>query len=128
MIDDTPSKLRAQPDSLIAAPTFDYPQAPSPETSRYQLDTFLLALVAMLEELAPETNFANYIESQGWFMVIDEKKEKDCEGKGVALLRKAGIAVAAEGRGLIEGTRPSRNEPGYRTTRQYATGTSSLSV
>jgi hypothetical protein len=28
MVDDTPAKLRAQPYSLVAAPTFDYPLAP----------------------------------------------------------------------------------------------------
>jgi hypothetical protein len=59
MVDDTPSKLRAQPDTLIAAPTFDYPLDPSPEASRAMLDTFLRGLVGRLDELSAKSNFAN---------------------------------------------------------------------
>ncbi|GAA5959413.1 hypothetical protein JCM3765_006596 [Sporobolomyces pararoseus] len=118
IVDDTPSKLRAQPDSLIAAPTFDYPEEPSDETMKYQLDTFLLALVSMLTKLVPETNFPNYIKSSGWSEVIDIENERTRAKEGVKLLKLAKIAVDAEGRGILPGTEPSINDPGYRTRKQ----------
>ncbi|BGP17452.1 hypothetical protein JCM10213v2_005485 [Rhodosporidiobolus nylandii] len=120
MADDTPSKLRAQPDTLIAAPTYDYPLEPSPATNAAQLDTFLLSLVAMLDELTPEDNFSNYINGEGWnslqrpdaLNALNELRDK-----GVKLLRKAGIPIAAEGRGLINGVLPSVNESGVRNAK-----------
>ncbi|GAA5885861.1 hypothetical protein JCM16303_000088 [Sporobolomyces ruberrimus] len=128
IVDDTPSKLRAQPSSLIAAPTFDYPEDPSDETTKLQLDTFLLSLVSILDELAPETNFVNYIESQGWNKLNqDDEREKDklkkYEREGVSLLRAKKIAIDAEGRGILPSTIISRNDPGYRTRKSQ---TSSL--
>ncbi|GAA5862131.1 hypothetical protein JCM1840_001653 [Sporobolomyces johnsonii] len=122
MVDDTPSKLRANPDSLIAAPTYDYPLAPSIPTMSAQLDSFLLALVALLDELAPETNFANYIEMKGWNTVQGLDVLTDERKAGVKLLQKAGIAVAAEGRGVLPGTKPSVNDPGYRTAKSTQSG------
>ncbi|GAA5940245.1 hypothetical protein JCM1841_005028 [Sporobolomyces salmonicolor] len=117
MVDDAPTKLQAQPDSLIAAPTYDYPLEPSISTMSAQLDSFLLALVALLEDLAPETDFANYVEMkvsktvQGLDVLTDERTA------GVKLLQKAGIAIAAEGRGVLPGTKPSVNDPGYCTAK-----------
>ncbi|GAA6010781.1 hypothetical protein JCM10207_005839 [Rhodosporidiobolus poonsookiae] len=107
MVDDTPSKLRAQPSTLIAAPTYDYPLAPSPATSAAQLDTFLLALAGMLDVLALETNFANYIDGEGWNKVMEEEEIGKWAKKGVQLLKKAGIMIAAEGRGLLPGVESS---------------------
>ncbi|GAA5890126.1 hypothetical protein JCM6882_009235 [Rhodosporidiobolus microsporus] len=118
MVDDTPSKLRAQPDTLIAAPTFDYPLDPSPYTHTALLDTFLLALVGMLDEVAPETNFANYVGvEKRWNEVPSEEAVRKMGKRGLKLLKKAGIPAAAEGRGLIESAQPSRNDPGIRTAR-----------
>lgn len=88
---------------------------------KYQLDTFLLALVSMLTELAPETNFANYIKSRGWSEVIDVEKERSRAKEGVKLLKQAKIAVDAEGRGILPGTLGSINDPGYRTRKQGQT-------
>jgi hypothetical protein len=85
---------------------------------RLQLDTFLLALVSMLNELAPETNFPNYIKSQGWYEVIGIDIERKLAKKGVQLLKDAKIAVDAEARGVLPNTLPSENEPGYRTRKQ----------
>ncbi|GAA5939906.1 uncharacterized protein JCM15063_004341 [Sporobolomyces koalae] len=115
MIDDTPSKLRAQPQSLIAAPTFDYPEAPSDSTSRLLLDTFLIALVAMLSEIVIESNFANYLMSQGWNHAISDKLIRSFRHEGKQCLKAAGIKIYAEGRGILPGTLESRNDPGYRT-------------
>ncbi|GAA5914584.1 uncharacterized protein JCM6883_004427 [Sporobolomyces salmoneus] len=120
IVDDTPSKLRAQPDNLIAAPTFDYPEEPSEATTRYQLDTFLLSLVAMLGEIAVETNFANFIESQGWNKVLGERELREFAKEGVMALKNAKIAVDAEARGILPGVMSSRNDPGFRTKKQYA--------
>ena len=126
IVDDTPTKLRAQPDNLIAAPTFDYPEAPSDSTTRRsQLDTFLLAVVSMLDQLAPETNFANLIESRGWNRLRlgteeeDDDERDDLVNDGVRLVRKAKIAVDAEARGILPGTLPSVNDDaGYRTRKR----------
>ncbi|GAA5852420.1 hypothetical protein JCM3766R1_001883 [Sporobolomyces carnicolor] len=140
IVDDTPTKLRAQPDNLIVAPTFDYPEAPSDSTTRRsQLDTFLLAVVSMLDQLAPETNFANFIESRGWNQLQLGTEEEDDDERdelvndGVRLVRKAKIAVDAEARGILPGTLPSVNDyAGYRTrkrgTLQGGLGSTALAV
>ncbi|GAA5832605.1 hypothetical protein JCM11251_001384 [Rhodosporidiobolus azoricus] len=118
MVDDTPSKLRAQPSTLIAAPTYDYPLDPSPYTTTAQLDIFLLALVAMLDEIEPETNFVEYIgREKRWNEVPGKKQVMELAMKGVKVLKKAGIPAAAEGRGLIEGVEPTLREAGVRTAR-----------
>ncbi|GAA5984558.1 hypothetical protein JCM11641_006548 [Rhodosporidiobolus odoratus] len=118
MVDDTPSKLRAHPDTLIAAPTYDYPLAPGPQATTAQTDTFLLALVAMLEDIEHETNTSNYIKGVGWNAVPkDDKEEADLVKRGLDILDKDGIAVAAEGRGLIKGVRPSKYESGVRNAK-----------
>ncbi|GAA5872437.1 hypothetical protein JCM3774_004521 [Rhodotorula dairenensis] len=117
MVDDTPSKLRAQPYSLIAAPTFDYPLAPSIASVRAKLDVFLLALVGILYRLETESNMANYIKSHQWNRVMSNGDLAEWRIRGVGLLDQDGILVAAEGRGLLPGLRPSVNEPGYRTAK-----------
>ncbi|GAA6008357.1 hypothetical protein JCM11491_004447 [Sporobolomyces phaffii] len=134
MVDDTPSKLRAQPANLIAAPTFDYPEEPGTDTtSRAQNDTFLVELVSMLTDLAPETNFANAIAARAWNCQVaaaaagrrrsepraaTDELDADHERRGTRLLQAAGIAVDAQGRGLLPGTLASRNDPGYRTRKR----------
>lgn len=100
MVDDTPSKLRAQPDTLIAAPTFDYPLDPSPAASKAMLDTFLLQLIGMLDELAPETNFAHYISSEHWYEGVGARNAEFVR-KGVDILKGLGLAIDAEGRSPI---------------------------
>ncbi|GAA5987249.1 hypothetical protein JCM10908_001878 [Rhodotorula pacifica] len=120
MVDDTPSKLRAQPYSLVAAPTFDYPLAPSIPTAKAQSDYFLLSLVGILFQLETESNFAEYIKSHGWNAVMKWDEMSKWRNKGVQLLQKDDILVAAEGRGLLPGLRASVNEPGYRTAKQDA--------
>lgn len=101
LVDDTPAKARAQPDNLIAAPTFDYPMEPSRESVRAMLDTFLLKLVGMLTELSTETNFANYISKNGWFDGADGR-DHEFERWGEKELKKAGILIEAEARYPIE--------------------------
>lgn len=100
MVDDTPSKLRAQPYSLIVAPSFNYPLEPSLDTSRDQLDTFLLQLVGQLDIVSTETNFANVISKERWF---ESAGGRDAEfvQRGIRVLKKAGLAIEAEGRGVI---------------------------
>lgn len=117
MVDDTPAKLRAQPYSLIAAPTFDYPLAPSVPAVRAKLDAFLLALVGVLFQLETESNLANCIKSHNWNRVMNDAALADWRIRGIHLLDQDGILVAAEGRGLLPGVRPSVNEPGYRTAK-----------
>ena len=65
MIDDTPNKLRAQPDTLLNPPTFAFPSSPSKATEACQTDTFLLELAGALEELCLESNMAYSIASRG---------------------------------------------------------------
>ncbi|GAA5849044.1 hypothetical protein JCM8547_006422 [Rhodosporidiobolus lusitaniae] len=119
MVDDTPSKLRAQPSTLITAPTFDYPLSPSdPSTFPAIGDTFLLSLVAMLDDLTVESNFAEYINAQGWDDPKGQSQDElvELRERGLKMLKKAGVFIAAEGRGLIEGVMPSVNDPdGVRT-------------
>ncbi|KWU43720.1 hypothetical protein RHOSPDRAFT_34699 [Rhodotorula sp. JG-1b] len=117
MVDDTPTKLRAQPYSLIAAPTFDYPLAPSVSTVRAQVDSFLLTLVGFLFQLETESNMANYIKSHKWYEVMNVNERVEWRVKGLQLLNQDGILVAAEGRGLLPGISPSVNDPGYRTAK-----------
>lgn len=117
MVDDTPAKLRAQPYSLVAAPTFDYPLAPSVSTVRVQIDSFLLTLVGFLFKLETESNMANYIKSHKWYQVMNVNERVEWRIKGVQLLNQDGILVAAEGRGLLPGISPSVNDPGYRTAK-----------
>jgi hypothetical protein len=107
MVDDTPSKLRAQPYTLVAAPTYDYPLVPSPSTSAALLDTFLLSLVGMLVDIEGESNFANFVKAEGWNLGLDEEEKERFERKGLRALKKAGVAVEADGRGPVEGVIPS---------------------
>ncbi|GAA6061145.1 hypothetical protein JCM10212_001745 [Sporobolomyces blumeae] len=119
MVDDTPEKLRAQPDSLLAATSFQYPRAEPDAASTDPPDAFFLALVAQLEELAPESNFSNYISSEGWNKVMSERDEKKRADRGLSLLREDGITVSPAGRGAI---------PGVPTTVQGATRNKSPTV
>lgn len=107
MVDDTPSKLRAQPYSLIVAPSFNYPLAPSSETCRYQLDTFLLQLVGQLDVLSTETNFADVISKERWFESPGGRNAEFVQ-RGIRVLKTAGLAIEAEGRGGISTSRKSR--------------------
>ncbi|GAA5825212.1 hypothetical protein JCM3770_001832, partial [Rhodotorula araucariae] len=116
MVDDTPSKLRAQPATLIAAPTYDYPRAPSPYTAAAQLDTFLLALADMLDELAEQTNFGRFIAQHAWNKVPARRELADRTEAGIALLERAGVPVEAAARGVLPGTNaPRRGDAGGRT-------------
>ncbi|BGP49292.1 hypothetical protein JCM10450v2_005176 [Rhodotorula kratochvilovae] len=132
MVDDTPIKLRAQPSTLVAAPTYDYPLGPSTYTVASQLDSFLLALADMLDELAPQSNFANFIAQQGWNKVLGRRELTEKRNDGIELLKRAGVPVEAEARGLIPGTEASRKDDGGRTARKgvavfRTTGTSTTS-
>ncbi|GAA6036810.1 hypothetical protein JCM8097_003489 [Rhodosporidiobolus ruineniae] len=111
-VDDTPSKLRGQPFNLIAAPTFDYPLAPSPATTTALLDTFLLSLVGMLDALEPESNFADALEELGWGKVQSDEVRQGWMKRGLRILRQDGVPIAAEGRGPVEGVMPSKNGTG----------------
>ena len=125
MVDDTPSKLRAQPSSLIAAPTYDYPLGPSTYTVASQLDGFLLALADMLDELAPQSNFANFISRAGWNKVLGRVDMTDKRNAGIELLERARIPVEAEARGLLPGTEPtSKRDQGGRTGASLASSRS----
>ncbi|GAA5901988.1 hypothetical protein JCM8208_006656 [Rhodotorula glutinis] len=110
MVDDTPIKLRAQPSSLIAAPTYDYPLGPSTYTVAAQLDGFLLALADMLDELAPQSNFANFIGRSRWNKVLGRRDITDKRNAGIELLERARIPVEAEARGILPGTEPTRRK------------------
>ncbi|BGP25580.1 hypothetical protein JCM10295v2_004508 [Rhodotorula toruloides] len=124
MVDDTPSKLRAQPYSLIAAPSYFYPFGPgSIQTNRSLMDKFLLALVGMLSTLIGESNFAAFIKQVRWFEkdegsheVASASEMRRWRNEGLEVLRKAGVPVEAEGRGLVPGVSGTENEPrGIRT-------------
>ncbi|BGP71373.1 hypothetical protein NBRC10513v2_004742 [Rhodotorula toruloides] len=124
MLDDTPSKLRAQPYSLIAAPSYYYPFGPgSVRTNRSLMDQFLLALVGMLSDLLGESNFAAYVKEMKWYEKDDGTNEVQSAkelrrwmNEGLEVLRKAGVPVEVEGRGLVPGVRGTENEPrGIRT-------------
>lgn len=124
MLDDTPSKLRAQPYSLIAAPSYYYPFGPgSIRTNRSLMDQFLLALVGMLSDLLGESNFAAYVKEMKWYEKDDGTNEAQSAkelrrwmNEGLEVLRKAGVPVEVEGRGLVPGVRGTENEPrGIRT-------------
>lgn len=116
MVDDTPSKLRAQPSTLLAAPTYAYPHGPSTFTVASQLDGFLLALADMLDELAPQSNFAQFIQRRGWNKVLGRMEITGRRNAGIELLEQEGVPVEAEARGLIPGTRPTRvKDDGGRT-------------
>lgn len=100
MIDDTPSKLRAQPFTLIDTPSFTYPLEPSRQTARSMLDCFLVQLVGMLDVMSTETNFANYMMHERWF---ESAGGRDAEfvQRGIAVLKNAGVPIDATGRGPI---------------------------
>lgn len=124
MVDDTPSKLRAQPYSLIAAPSYLYPFGPgSIQTTRSLMDQFLLALVGMLDSLLAESNFAAFIKSMRWYdkdegtnEVQTAKEMRRWMNEGLEVLRKAEVPVEVEGRGLVPGVKGTENEPrGVRT-------------
>ncbi|BGO92443.1 hypothetical protein NBRC10512_000509 [Rhodotorula toruloides] len=124
MVDDTPSKLRAQPYSLIAAPSYLYPFGPgSIQTTRSLMDQFLLALVGMLDSLLAESNFAAFIKSMRWYdkdegtnEVQTAKEMRRWMNEGLEVLRKAEVPVEVEGRGLVPGVKGTENEPrGIRT-------------
>ncbi|BGP33114.1 hypothetical protein JCM10296v2_004903 [Rhodotorula toruloides] len=124
MVDDTPSKLRAEPYSLIAAPSYYYPFGPgSIQTTRSSMDQFLLALVGMLSDLVGESNFAAYLKQMRWYVkdegeneVQSAKELRRWMNEGLEVLRKAGVPVEIEGRGLVPGVRGSESDPrGTRT-------------
>lgn len=133
MVDDTPSKLRAQPYSLIAAPSYTYPFGPgSILTSRSLWDQFLLSLVGMLDALAAESNFAGYIKEMRWYEKDDGTNEVQSPGElrrrrneGLDVLKRAGVPVEAEGRGLVPGVQGTESEPkGIRTAPLVTKGAS----
>ncbi|KAK4046822.1 hypothetical protein OIV83_005818 [Microbotryomycetes sp. JL201] len=116
MVDDTPSKLRAQPFTLIGAPTFNYPKTAdsssfSARTALTTSDTFLLELVAMLDMLCNESNMTNVIRNRRWW---DVARKSDATSKrwqqrlaqlGASILAKAGVPLQVQGKGRI----PVRN-------------------
>lgn len=128
MVDDTPEKLRAQPFSLVAAPTYNYPLGPSLPTYKAQLDAFLLALVAVLYHLECESNIAGYIRAGDWNIVKSPAKLQACRAKGVDLLQSAGVLIAAEGRGPIQTPAPMRGSDVTRLRAGRATPSSSSSL
>ncbi|KAK4055828.1 hypothetical protein OIO90_003082 [Microbotryomycetes sp. JL221] len=107
MVDDTPAKLRAQPFTLIGAPTYDYPVEPSFTTRKSMLDTFLIELVGMLDTLAGQRNFTNFIRSYRWYELArkTDRLSTDLQKRfvkvGVDVMKNAGAAVDAEGRSPI---------------------------
>lgn len=100
VVDDSPTKLRGQPDSLVLSPEFDYPLEPSPQTSQILLDTFLLQLVGALDELQLESNFANYIFQNGWAKGFGTHAQ-DLQKSGVRVLKNDKINIMAEARGEV---------------------------
>lgn len=100
MVDDTTLKLRAQPSTLIAAPTFDYPLEPGLQALRAMLDTFLLQLVGMLDELAPQSNFAKFIETEKWNEKMTSRSA-EFTSAGIRILKQCKIPIDAEGRSHI---------------------------
>ncbi|GAA5999698.1 uncharacterized protein JCM10292_003704 [Rhodotorula paludigena] len=116
MVDDTPSKLRAQPSTLIAAPTYDYPLGPSIQTNTAQMDSLLLALVDILDLIAPQSNFAAFVAKKRWNVVPTRDEIADERNEGVRILKRDGVPVEAEGRGLIPGAMRSKAGDAYGRT------------
>ena len=95
-MDDTPNKLRGQPDSLLAAPVFNLPLSSSDSSTPHpvNIDTFLLQLVAALDEISTQSNFANFIAKNGWNdSSVFSKREDEFARKGTQILAKASISV-----------------------------------
>ncbi|KAI5480714.1 hypothetical protein MNV49_007641 [Pseudohyphozyma bogoriensis] len=103
MIDDTANKLRAQPDSLINPPTFRFPLVPGSDATAALLDTFLLQLAGMLDELEIESNFSNYIMQHKWNHGVPREKQEYFTKRGVEVIQREKILVAAEGLGPLPG-------------------------
>lgn len=96
MVDDTPSKLRAQPDTLIFTPTFNYPPESNRATARGTpaQDTFLLELVGAMDLLSYQTNFANFIREHRW--LEDRGRSSILVKRGVTILKQAGVGLDPE--------------------------------
>ncbi|KAM0786550.1 hypothetical protein ACM66B_002007 [Microbotryomycetes sp. NB124-2] len=103
MVDDTPSKLRAQPFTLIGAPTFNFPSS----RKRTPTDTFLLTLVGMLDTLVNESNVTNVIRNNHWYDIArkQDNTSKRWQSKladlGMSVLSKAGVSIDVQSRGPV---------------------------
>lgn len=99
MVEDEPDNLRAQPVSLIHAPMF-YPPATPTNNDINHNDTFLLQLIGILDELEAESNFANYISSEGWNIDVSQNQDRYVK-KGLSILSDNHIDVDASQTGPI---------------------------
>ncbi|KAM0752240.1 hypothetical protein T439DRAFT_333439 [Meredithblackwellia eburnea MCA 4105] len=61
VITDYPGFMKAQPNNFVLAPSFHYKT-----TINFTDDQFLLMMIAILEDLTTESNFAAHIKELGW--------------------------------------------------------------